>query len=206
MPLLPSLVGGITVRERKERYGGEPRYRRLDLVRSKKSDEEWDIIRSTNPVRAIRVYEAPGAPALPYGHSHPDYRHLVQAPPHQGWPREHRIHQIPAPPLSGGQRPQLERHRSPRLIDQDHGGPPAIISLGLAQESDGDSDGDSVVLEERKPKSRVKHSGHSIFSDGSDSEEDRYRQWRNSSRARSGSRYRYKSDDERRGHSRRRRS
>lgn len=45
MPLLPQVVGSVEVRERRPRYAGEPRYKRMDFVRSKKTTEveEWEL-------------------------------------------------------------------------------------------------------------------------------------------------------------------
>ncbi|MCJ1238371.1 hypothetical protein MMC14_006360 [Varicellaria rhodocarpa] len=58
MGLLPKLVGGITIRERPEKYPGQPRYKRLDFVKERDIEkyEEWPV--TTEVVRRrIPIYQ-----------------------------------------------------------------------------------------------------------------------------------------------------
>ena len=173
MGLLPKLIGEIEVRERRPRYDGEPRHKRLNFIRSKTTTEsdDWPLVRKT--------YPRPQAPQ--YGHpwEHPQWsslsyhqqrellaRHGYPQPPFQ--PLEHHGHHqndhgdIPMPPLQGEQ----AHHGRPPLMDAEESSP------GTDDESDG-----GTVYEVIKPKEkyRTKHkpqpSGNTIF--GSDSEDDR---------------------------------
>ncbi|MCJ1281148.1 hypothetical protein MMC26_000466 [Xylographa opegraphella] len=91
MPFLPQLIGGVEIRERRQRYAGEPRYKRLDFVRSKTTTntDEWDLVRTTQkryitvPLQYnVPVYQYPQVGYYPHHQPYLQYPPGGQQPPH----------------------------------------------------------------------------------------------------------------------------
>ncbi|MCJ1381708.1 hypothetical protein MMC17_004819 [Xylographa soralifera] len=162
MPFLPQLIGGVQIRERRQRYAGEPRYKRLDFVRSKTTSntDEWDLVRTTQKryitvplVYNVPVYQYPQVgyqphhqPQLPYQPGWQQHQQHPQQPQHPHYEQHHE--QIPIPPQHHGQH-QLP-FREQRLIEG------APHHNGIYDITGHDSDDDEVMYEIIEPRPKVR--------------------------------------------------
>ncbi|KAI4153381.1 MAG: hypothetical protein LQ340_002355 [Diploschistes diacapsis] len=169
MGLLPKLIGEIEIRERRPRYDGEPRHKRLNFIRSKTTTEsdDWRLV---YPQPQVSCYRHPWEHPLWSSLSYHQQRGLLARngypqPPFQ--PFEHHDHDqddhgdIPITPLQVRE----AGHEGQSLKDAEE--PPP----GPDDESDG---GTAYKVIRPKEKYHTKHkpqpSGNTIF--GSDSEDD----------------------------------
>ncbi|MCJ1322672.1 hypothetical protein MMC15_008021 [Xylographa vitiligo] len=212
MPFLPQLIGGVEIRERRQRYAGEPRYKRLDFVRSKTTTntDEWDLVRTTQK-RYITVPVEYNVPVYQYPQVgyHPHQQPQLQYQP--GWQQQQHFpeqqqqpyyapyygqqpEQIPIPPQHHGQ--QQVPFREQRLIE----GAPQHNGI---HDYTGHDSGDDIMYEIIEPRPKVRMAsitrrssksrskskkrrprGDAIYSSDSSSDDDSYRSSRRRREAR----------------------
>lgn len=160
MPLLPQLIGGVQIRERRQRYAGEPRYKRLDFVRSKTTTntDEWDLVRTTQPRYItvpvqynVPVFQFPQVGYQPQYQAQQQHQYGWQQqqhyPQHQQHPHHDQHHdQMPIPPQHHGQ--QQLPFREQRLLE------PAPHHHGIHDIIGHDSD-DDIMYEYIEPRPKA---------------------------------------------------
>jgi len=163
MPLFPKLIGGLEIRERRPRYSGEPRYKRLDFVRTKSITETdtWDIIQTSQPVQVVQQYgdpwEHPQWNLLPHDQQQQILYQLgylqQRSVPEWYWPQQEQIPVPPPPPHYGIQQHLAFQQPTERRIEH-RDEPPAMVMLGKV-DHDSISD-DEIMYEVIEPKKIVK--------------------------------------------------
>ena len=202
MPLLPKLVGSIEIRERRERYPGEPRYKRLEFIKPKTTTDtdEWNVIHTSCPITTVQQYGPPWYhpqwPALSFQQQQQILSRLrYHRQSGYDWNQQQALapgfhhHQLPPPPLQGNNH-QLGYHDYPqRRIE--HTSDHQVHGIGFGDGHGGNSD-EVIRIEPRgstskaRTPSRVRSvqvkpqvqnvTGYNIFE--SDSEDDaRGRRW-----------------------------
>ena len=154
MPILPKLIGGIEIRERRKRYPGEPRYKRLDFIKPRTTIEtdEWNVIQTTQPIMTVRQYGPPWHHPQWNLLSHEQqqqilnrlgYHQQIEQSRNQQYAQaqEHQQQHIPVPPLHSHNH-QLGYHDNPqRRIENVPGDRVVAGNIG---DDDGDN-GDEIV-------------------------------------------------------------
>jgi hypothetical protein len=167
MPLLPRLIGEIEIRERRARYENEPRYKRLDFIREKRTtdSDQWDLVRTTRrPVKQQlqRPWEHPQ-----WRHFDPYQQHqilwqygLLEHPPMR--PQQHEHAQL--------EQPQQMAGLPPTQMQQQIESAPEVLMLNPDEgdDNDGKASVRKVVVKPRKH-----YTGYSVF----DSESEDDSQW-----------------------------
>ena len=218
MPFFPKLIGEVEIRERRQRYAGEPRYKRLSFVKPKRSTDTdtWDVIRPAIPryIQAAPIYyNVPQNPQYPQP---PPYQYQQQQLPYpqhqqqQYYPQ----HQLQHHPFQGHQGPPSYEHhnleyREPRRIEQ---GPRRNEQFQLNGGHD-DHDGEDEIIDvpirprrvstshrgrsQSRSRSRRRLRANSVYS-SDDSSDDDYRGMRRhyAGPYRRGIRYESDSDDD----------